>query len=191
MPGILGGTFDPPHFGHIALAEAAVRELGLEKVIFIPDNIPPHKKTANISSKEHRLAMLKLALAGRREFEISTIEFEREGPSYTVDTIARLRSLYPESKFIFLLGGDNVREMESWYQPELILSMIEVAAGNRPGFVPRGRFADKIRYFDMDPVGISSTMIREKVANNESISGLLPPEVENYIYRNKLYRENE
>lgn len=191
MSGILGGTFDPPHNGHIALAEAAIKELGLEKVIFIPDNVPPHKNLKNISTKEHRLAMLRLAVAGRQEFEISMIEFEREGPSYTVDTVARLKSLHPDANFCFLLGADNVVEMEDWYHPERIFKMITVCAGNRPGFVPRGRFAEKVQYFDMNPVDISSTAIRDKVGRGESISGLVPSEVEKYIHRNNLYKKNE
>jgi len=173
------------------LAEAAIRELGLEKVIFIPAHIPPHKNIKNISSKEKRLAMLRLALEGRPEFEISRLEFEREGPSYTIDTLKRLQESLPGEKFCFLLGADNVAEMEGWYQPERIFEMAVVAAVNRPGFSPGGKFASKVRYFDMPSVDISSTMIREKIRSGESVIGLLPPKVEIYIMQEGLYRNNE
>lgn len=188
MSGILGGTFDPPHYGHIALAEAAIRELELNRVIFIPANIPPHKNTKMISSKDHRFNMLKLSLEGREEFVISDIEYRREGPSYTIDTIRGLKEQSPDVDFCFLLGVDNVLEMEEWYRPEEIFEAVTVAAVNRPGFVPEGRFVSKVRYFDMDPVDISSTMIREKVRGGENITGLLHPSVERYIIEKNLYR---
>ncbi|MEE9553768.1 MAG: nicotinate-nucleotide adenylyltransferase [candidate division Zixibacteria bacterium] len=188
MSGILGGTFDPPHYGHTALAEAAIRELGLDEIIFIPANIPPHKNTKDISSIEHRLKMLKLSLEDRGEFEISDIEFRREGPSYTIDTVLNLKKLFPDNEFCFLLGADNVLEMEDWYEPERIFEAVDVAAANRPGFVPDGRFVSKVRYFDMEPMDISSTMIRQKIRDGEPVTGLLHPSVERYIAENKLYR---
>ena len=188
MSGILGGTFDPPHNGHLALADAAMDKLNLNRVIFVPSNIPPHKNIKNISSKEHRLSMLELTVAGHGDFEISKIELERQGPSYTIDTILSLKELYPYNEFCFLLGADNVLEMEDWFQPERIFENVVVAAVNRPGFHPSGRFASKVRYFDMEPVPISSTMIREKVKAGESIAGFVHPAVEKYIEENDLYR---
>jgi nicotinate-nucleotide adenylyltransferase len=184
---LLGGTFDPPHNGHLALAEAAIRELGLEKVIFIPSKRPPHKSRDIISSKEDRLAMLKLALKKRPEFEISEMEFERKGTSYTIDTLSSFKSAFPREDFCFLLGADNVIEMEGWHEPERIFEMARVAAVNRPGFVPEGRFVSKVDYFEMPEVDISSTMVREKIRHGESIAGLVPIEVEEYISRNNLY----
>ena len=187
MSGILGGTFDPPHYGHIALAEAAIRELELSRVIFIPANIPPHKNTKIISSKDHRFNMLKLSLEGREEFAISDIEYRREGPSYTIDTILRLKEQFPDDDFCFLLGADNVLEMEEWYHPDKIFETVIVAAVNRPGFVPRGKFVSKVRYFDMEPVDISSTHIRERVRDGKDITGMVPPVVEDYIREQCLY----
>ena len=190
MPGLLGGTFDPPHYGHIALAEAAMKELGLDRIMFIPAHMPPHKNSAQVSSKSNRLAMLRLALEDHPAFEISDIEFERAGPSYTIDTIRRLKKRCPGEEFVFLLGTDNVAEMEGWYQPERIFDEVMVAAVNRPGFAPEGRFVSMIRYFDMPPLDISSTMIRQKIKARRSVAGLLPPKVEKYIIENDLYKNN-
>jgi nicotinate-nucleotide adenylyltransferase len=189
--GILGGTFDPPHNGHIAIAETAIRELRLREVIFVPARIPPHKSKNEISSRQDRLAMLRLAVEGRNDFRISEIEFNRPGPSYTVDTLIELQREEPDSKFYFLIGADNISEMETWYQPERILKIARVAAAGRPGFSPEGKFSGMIESFTMNPVNVSSTMIREKVRSGQSISGLLPPAVEEYIIKRDLYKTDE
>ncbi len=186
--GILGGTFDPPHKGHLALADAAIEKLGLSRVIFVPAGVPPHKSAKIISTQKHRLKMMELAIAGRTEFELSRIELERPGKSYTIETILDLKKIYPDDQFFFLLGADNVREMNDWFQPERIFENATVAAVNRPGFRPAGRFASGVRYFDMEPVPISSTLIREKIKGGESIAGLVEPEVERYIMDNSLYK---
>lgn len=190
MLGLLGGTFDPPHNGHLALARAALEELGLAKIIFIPANIPPHKTGKKISSMEHRMAMLKLAIGKESQFEISDIEFRREGPSYTIDTIKRLKEIYKGEELVFLLGLDNVGELDDWFHPEMIFDEVAVAAVNRPGFVPSGKFAGRVRYFDMTPVDISSSEIRERINSGQAITGLLPAEVENYVINNRLYKNN-
>ena len=189
--GILGGTFDPPHNGHIAMAETAIRKLKLKEVIFVPAKTPPHKSREEISSQQDRLAMLKLAVGGRNKFRISEIEFNRRGPSYTVDTLAELQRQNPDDEFYFLIGADNISDMESWYQPERILEIVKVAAAGRPGFSPEGKFSAMIESFDMTPVSVSSTMIREKVRSDQSISGLLPSAVEEYILKRNLYKANE
>lgn len=189
--GILGGTFDPPHNGHLAIAEAAIRKLKLKEIIFIPAKTPPHKSSGRISSQQDRLAMLKLAVGGRERIIISEMEFERQGPSYTVDTLAELKKGNPDDEFYFLIGADNVSEMESWHQPERIVEMTKVVAAGRPGFSAAGRFSAMIESFDMTPVNISSTLIREKVRSGLSISGLLPPAVEEYILKRNLYKTNE
>ena len=189
--GILGGTFDPPHNGHIAIAETAICKLKLKEVIFVPAKTPPHKSREEISSQQDRLAMIKLAVGERDKFRISEIEFDRRGPSYTVDTLIELQRQNPNDEFYFLIGADNISEMESWYQPERILEIVKVAAAGRPGFSPEGRFSAMIESFDMTPMNVSSTMIREKVRSDQSISGLLPPAVEEYILKRNLYKANE
>lgn len=189
--GILGGTFDPPHNGHIAIAETAILRLKLNEVIFVPAKMPPHKSKDEISSRQDRLAMLKLAVEGRDRFTISEIEFNRPAPSYTVDTLIELQRENPDGEFYFLIGADNISEMESWYQPERILEIVKVAAAGRPGFSPGGKFSAMIQSFDMTPVNVSSTMIRQKVRSGQSISGLLPPAVEEYIFKCNLYKTDE
>jgi nicotinate-nucleotide adenylyltransferase len=189
--GILGGTFDPPHYGHLTIAEMAIRKLNLEEVIFVPAKTPPHKSVEEISSRRDRLAMLKLAVAGKERILISEIEFERQGPSYTVDTLTELQREYPDDEFYFLIGADNISEMESWHQPERIFEMVNVVAAGRPGFSGAGKFAGMIESFEMKPVNISSTMIREKVRAGQSISGLLPAAIEEYVLNRNLYKINE
>jgi nicotinate-nucleotide adenylyltransferase len=186
--GILGGTFDPPHNGHLALAEAAISRLDLSKVIFIPARVPPHKPAEDISSEQDRLEMLKLAVDSDNRFEISEIELNRGGPSFTVDTLSRLKTENPAQELFFIIGSDNVSEMESWHQPEQIRELARVAAAVRPGYSMQGKFAEMVEPFDMLPVDISSTAVRAKVRSGESISGLVPEPVEDYIKSKGLYR---
>ena len=189
--GILGGTFDPPHFGHLRIAEAAIEELELDRIIFVPAGVPPHKQDHGVSAAQDRLAMLELALTGRPEFMISKIELGRHEPSYTLNTLRQFRGKHPEDTFYFIIGSDNICEMESWHHPEMIFQIARVAATGRPGFTPEGKFAAAVEYFKMKPVDISSTRIREKVKAGESISGMLPATVEQYIIERKLYRSDE
>ncbi len=189
--GILGGTFDPPHNGHIALALAALNELGLEKVLFIPARIPPHKSNKVVSSKEDRLAMLELALTGHDQFEISRLELDREGTSYTIDTLKKLKKTLPGIDLYFLIGADNISEIENWHQPEKIFKEAIIAAAGRPGFIPGGKFAGQIEMFKMNPTDISSSGIREKIGGNRPVTGLLPPAVEQYIEKKGLYKKSE
>jgi len=189
--GILGGTFDPPHNGHIAIAIAALNELELSKVIFIPAKNPPHKIASILAPAEHRINMLRLAIDGLPDFEVSDIELKREGLSFTADTLEELGALYPHDELVLIIGADNVSEMEGWHQPMRILSLATVAAANRPDFFPAGRLADRVINFWMPPTDISSTEIRNRIRAGLSISGLVTSRVENYILVNKLYLSNE
>jgi len=186
--GILGGTFDPPHNGHIAIAEAALKKLNLEKILLIPAKLPPHKSPDEISSDIDRLEMLKLAVQERPDFEISEIELKRPGLSYTIHTLKELRRIYPDKELVFIIGADNISEMETWYQPDAILDMAAVAAFNRPGFSPKGKYASKIELFEMIPNEISSTAIREAVKSGKAIAESVPISVEKYIIKKSLYK---
>ena len=186
--GILGGTFDPPHNGHLVLAETAMREIQLCKVLFVPARIPPHRSQINVSPAAERMAMLELALKGKHGFEMCTIEFEREGPSYTVDTLTILKQKYPKDELVFLIGADNVSEMEKWHNPEAILRMVRVVAVNRPGYGTTGAYADVVSTLEMPPVDVSSSMIRELVRSGKPIAGMLPLSVETYIKQKGLYK---
>ena len=185
--GILGGTFDPPHNGHIAVARAALKEFNLQKVLFIPAKYPPHKPVETVTSEKDRLNMLQLALRDIPEFEISDIELVREGLSYSVDTLREIKKLYKNMEIIFIIGADNISEMESWYRPDEIFKYATVVSFNRPGYESRGKYKMKIRLFNMQPVDVSSTDIRERVGAGRSIEGLVSDPVREYIEKNKLY----
>lgn len=185
--GILGGTFDPPHNGHIAVARAAIRECHLQKIIFIPAKYPPHKPIEKVASELDRLNMLKLAVGGHSEFEVSDIELKRESLSYTIETLREIKDRNPEAEIVFIIGADNISEMESWYKTDEILNVATVVAFNRPGFEPRGKYKSKIKMFNMSPVDISSTEIRDKIKAHETVEDLVPEPVREYIEKNSLY----
>ncbi|OGC96342.1 MAG: nicotinate (nicotinamide) nucleotide adenylyltransferase [candidate division Zixibacteria bacterium RBG_16_53_22] len=185
--GILGGTFDPPHNGHIAIARAALDQLRLSKIIFVPARIQPHKILTTTAPAEARLDMLRLALDGDDAFEISDIELRRNGPSYTVDTLEEFRQERPHDDFFLIIGADNISEIETWHNPGRIFELATVAAANRPNFTPSGKYMHAIVYFSMTPTDISSTEIRERIAGGRPISEMLPSVVEEYIKKNGLY----
>jgi nicotinate-nucleotide adenylyltransferase len=189
--GILGGTFDPPHLGHIALAENAVRELSLDKVLFIPARIPPHKSSISVTPESNRYEMLSLALGDNPSFDITDMEFKRSSKSYTYETALELKKLYPDHELFFIIGADNILEMESWYKPDELISMINFAAANRTGFKPSGKFKDKVIMFEMEPYDISSTEIRNMISSGDNAAKFLHPAVNDYIKKHRLYTNNE
>ncbi len=198
--GILGGTFDPVHVGHLALAYEALRTLDLERVLFVPNAQPPHKDIRDVSPARHREAMLALAIEGEPAFELSRIELEREGPSYAVDTVAELAArsraeARPEPWFI--LSAEVLDDFHTWREPQRILDLCRVAVSPRSGAQPLDRrwlsthFPGREERFAFLPgpvVDVASTAIRERVAADEPISGLVPPAVERYILASGLYR---
>lgn len=185
--GILGGTFDPPHKGHIAIAKAALDRLGLDKVIFIPAQNPPHKVKQTVASPADRLRMLELALDDIERFEISDIELQRPGLSYTADTLEELCRVFPGEEFFLIIGADNISEIESWYDPERILTLAKVAAANRPGFGSGGAYAGRILNFEMPPADISSTDVRNRIKAGLPVDDLVPKGVGEYIIKHRLY----
>ncbi len=188
--GILGGTFDPIHVGHLVLAEQVREKLQLEQVVFIPSASPPHKTEHQLSSAAHRFEMTKLALEGNSHFSVSNIELEREGLSYTVETLRKLKELYQGSEIYFLTGSDVLDEITTWKDPDEIYRLAKIVIGVRPGFDqfdPEHHFAKKSVVVRITGVDISSTQIREKVAKGQSIKYLVPSEVEEYIRKNNLY----
>jgi len=132
--------------------------------------------------------MLQLAINGFSNFEASDIELKRDGISYTIDTLQEIKRLYSEFEIVFIIGADNIVEMESWFKPEEILKTATVVAFNRPGFRPGGRYESKIRMLEMPPAEISSTEIREEIRSGEDVTGLLPTAVLDYIEKHSLYR---
>ena len=187
--GILGGTFDPPHLGHLVLAQAAYETLILDKIVLIPAKIQPHKTNKIMASAQSRYEMCKLAINDDPRFEISDMEIRRSGLSYTVDTLQELKSLRPDSKLTLVIGADNISDIADWKDPERIFSLCEVAAAARPNCRPEGAYVSRIKIFDMPMVEISSTQIRQRVMAGLSIKYLVPQSVEKYILHHGLYRE--
>ena len=188
--GILGGTFDPIHMGHLVLAEQVREKLQLDQVIFIPCASPPHKTEEKLSPADARFEMTKLALEGNSYFSVSDIELKRKGLSFTVDTLRKLKELYKNSELYFLTGSDVLNEITTWKDPEEIYKLAKIVIGVRPGFdkfEPEDHFVKKSIMVNITGIDISSTQIREKVRKGESIRYLVPSKVEEYIKKKNLY----
>jgi len=212
--GLLGGTFDPVHLGHLAAARAVLGQLHLDRVLFIAAPLPPHKLTYSITPFADRLAMLELALASEPNFEVSDLEADRSGPSFTIDTLAGLRAhLGPEPEIFFIIGLDAFREIDTWksygalvrhahlvvlgrppYPADLLAEVIARFFPNHQADSSQNTWTDpeargRIHLVTMEPMDISSTMIRSKVAKGEGISGLTLASVAGFADRHNLYRE--
>lgn len=195
--GIFGGTFDPIHNGHIKLALTAYRELCLDKVIIIPAYIPPHKTENKITDEIHRVNMTRLAVEEYPFLEVSTLEIDRKGKSYTADTLTTLKEQY--NRLVFILGADSYMALEGWYHPEIIFNKAEIACAYRDGIdrTVLMEMADKYErqyngvshILGMPDTDISSTDIRKMISQDEDVKGLVPDIVMTYIKDNKLYEE--
>jgi len=196
--GILGGTFDPPHVGHLWLATLAADAIGLDRVLFMPAAQPPHKPGEGLASAADRLLMTRLATAGDEAFELTLIEMERSGPSYTIDSVVELRRLYGDEAELFLLmAADSLAQIDGWRQPDELLERIEWVVGPRPGeALPDrsaleerfGERASRIHLLGGPSLDVSSTAIRERVAAGHTIRYLVPRGVEELIVERGLYR---
>ena len=195
--GVLGGTFDPIHNGHLIIAEEARVKLGLERVIFVPAGKPWLKEHRDIAPGEHRLEMIRLAIAANPRFSVSTVDLDRVGPSYTVHTLPDLRrELSGEVDFYFILGIDALAGLPSWKEPEGVVEMCHLVAARRPGAgaldlesLERSMpcISSRIIFLDNPLVDISSTGIRERVAADLPIADLVPAAVARYIREQGLY----
>jgi len=195
--GILGGTFNPPHLGHLVCAQEAYLQLELERVILIPASIPPHKPVDEEPGIEHRLEMCRLAITGdEARMEVSDLEARRAGTSYTVDTLQELRSEMGDSELFLIVGGDVAAGFGSWRQPERVLSLATLAVAARPGTalegVERGlaelEGGSRTRFFQMPEIGVSSTMLRARIRDGQPTRYLLPEAVRAYAEEQGLYR---
>jgi nicotinate-nucleotide adenylyltransferase len=186
--GILGGIFDPLHFGHLAAARLAQEYFQLEKVLFIPAGTPAHKPTPTVSP-EHRLAMLELGIEKTPRFEIWKGELNRRGPSFTIDTLNELKKQYP-TPFYFIIGSDNIKEIPQWHNFREILKLAVFCVTHRPGFsmtMPSMPAPLLVKPFPGPEWKISSTMVREYLSRGYSCDFLLPPRVLTYIKNYRLY----
>ena len=201
--GVLGGTFDPIHIGHLIVAEEARIKLGLKEVLFVPAGQPWLKVDRAITSAVHRVEMVRLAIASNPYFRLCTLEVERPGPSYTVDTLIVLREqLGSKANLFFILGRDALAELPLWKEPQRLIQLcslvvaprLVLSEGEGPGSKDLGRLEkelpglqDKVIQLDMPVIGISSSAIRQRLAQGLPIRYLVPPEVENYITEQRLY----
>jgi nicotinate-nucleotide adenylyltransferase len=193
--GILGGAFNPPHVGHLVCAQEAVVQLELEKVVFMPVGVAPHRELQDDPGAEARLEMVELAVGDDARFATSRAELDRPGPSYTADTLRDLHSQSPDDELFLILGGDQAAALPRWHEPETVLSLATVAVVERSNWsrnaigITIGRLpgAERIRYLDMPLMQISSSAIRRRVASGLPIRYLVPDKVANYIGSKGLY----
>lgn len=191
--GIFGGTFNPPHIGHLIVAEFIREEANLDKIIFIPCASPPHKQNqkylSQMASAHHRFEMVKIAISENPFFEVSDIEIKRGGISYTVETVSYLVEKFPERDFYLLIGADQFEEFHMWKDPDEIVKKVHLLVFNRYGYkVTESKFSKYATFIAVPNVDISASSIRDRIRLGKSIRYLVPVGVEEYIYRNNLYR---
>ena len=184
--GILGGTFNPPHIGHLILAESVRVFLRLDKIIFIPCNIPPHKLKNNLPGGGTRLRMLKLALRQCPFFEVNSWEIKRKGVSFTVDTLRHLKRKNPEDKLFLIIGSDLFKDFKSWKEPQVIKRLAKVAVVLREAVKKKEK---GFIFFEMPKIEISSSFIRQRIKHGKSIRYLVSKDVELYIKKHNLYKK--
>jgi nicotinate-nucleotide adenylyltransferase len=202
--GILGGSFNPPHLGHLALARDARRELGLERVLLMPLHTAPHKPGGEDPGPGHRLAMTRLAVANEPGVEASALEIERGGPSYSADTLTEIHASDPEDELTFIVGADTALTLPGWRRPETVLGLARLAVASRPGSaegevlealarIPMDaapgapRAEPEVVFLSMGPVEASSSLARERLAAGAPVADLLDPAVERYILEHRMY----
>lgn len=196
--GVIGGTFDPIHYGHLAAAEEARVRINLERVLFVVAGVPPHKLNEEVTPVEHRLAMVRLAITSNPYFEISTVDVERPGPSYTVDTVSILQERSGQgTEIYFIMGLDSLVELSTWHQPQRLIQLCRLVAAKRPGIqidaaeleTSLPGISSRLQIIDMPEVDISSTELQERVREGLPIKYQVPEEVERYINDHGLYRQ--
>jgi nicotinate-nucleotide adenylyltransferase len=200
--GVIGGTFDPIHYAHLAIAEEVYHEIKLARVVFVPAGQPPHKAGLPVTAAEHRLKMLRLAIAGNPHFALSLVDMQRSGPSYTVETLRLLRQEWgPRAGLYFVIGGDSLKDLPTWYDPAGILAEATIVALMRPGYMDvrglRRQLEARLPGLDRRLITlegplmeISSTDLRRRVIEGRPIKYQTPEAVERYIFEQRLYRDN-
>ncbi len=193
--GLYGGAFNPVHNGHLALAEHFKNALELERLIFIPTHVPPHKSGDGLVSGEHRINMLSLALSGLDYCSVSDIEFRREGKSYTYDTVCELKKIYPDDEFFLIVGADQYFDFQKWYRADDLLGQVTVCSAARENNQYRQMLEYKSKHDNMqntvvcnfDVTEISSSKIRNMISTGQSVTEFVPDSVLRYIKENNLY----
>ena len=193
--GILGGAFNPPHIGHLVCAQEALLQLELDKVVFVPVGQAPHRDVEDDPGAEARLELVELAIADDERFTSSRVELDRDGPSYTSDTLREMRSAAPDDELFLILGGDQAATLPTWHEPEEVLSLATVAVVERISWtrnaigikIARLKGSPSVRYLDMPLIQVSSSAIRRRVAAGRPLRYLVPDAVASYIEANGLY----
>ncbi|KEO85164.1 nicotinate-nucleotide adenylyltransferase [Tumebacillus flagellatus] len=198
--GIFGGTFDPIHIGHLVVAQVALEEAGLDRVLFVPAGVNPLKVGRTVTDGSHRLKMVELAIADSPQFGVTSWELDRPGPSFTVDTVEHIREQHPDDELFLIIGADNLRLLPKWKSVERILEQATLLALNRPGedlktscqmvLALYPHINESVRIVDMPGLDISSTWLRDRLCHNLSVKHLLPAEVIRYSEENKLYDDS-
>jgi nicotinate-nucleotide adenylyltransferase len=186
--GVFGGTFDPPHKGHLAIAEQAMKQLGLDMVYFVPAFIPPHKQQHSSATAQHRMRMLKLAVRRRKKFKVSSLELKRRGISYTIDTLKAFKQRFPKSDLVLIIGADNLVQFHSWKSPKTILQLSSLAVYRRKGCTLS--FHDGPMHYTLlrgRMLRLSSTEIRDKIRMGQSIRMFVPHSIVFYMTKHSLY----
>lgn len=197
--GIFGGSFDPVHFGHLLLAEQCREQASLDRVLFVPCNIQPHKQDGPRATDRQRIEMLQLGIAGHQSFEVSEIEIKRGGVSYTIETLSELKTEFPDDELFLLMGDDSLESFPKWKQPKQICELATIVVVSRPGsgevdldslkpLASEERFGQILQHkFASRNIDISSSDVRERVGEGQSIRFLMPRSVEKYIETQKIY----
>jgi nicotinate-nucleotide adenylyltransferase len=194
--GFLGGAFNPPHMGHLVLAQEALVQLALDSVTLMPMGTPPHREIADDPGAEVRFELCEAA-AGDERLATSRLEVDRDGPSYTVETLEALKKEHPKDDLVWILGGDQAARLRTWREPERVLELATIAATERGAWRRAGIFVEaaqlrnskRLVFFEMIPIGLSSTYIRRRVARGQPIKYLVPDPVAELIESRGLYRE--
>jgi nicotinate-nucleotide adenylyltransferase len=196
--GILGGTFDPIHVGHLVVAEDVWYRLDLSEILFVPAREPPHKQHRPVSPVADRLAMVERAIAGNPHFRLSRADVDRPGMSYSVDTVRTIRAeVGPSAEIFFIIGADSLVDLPTWREPNLLLELCQIVAVNRPGYPPLDlarleptvpRAGERILCLDVPSLDVAASEIRRRVADGWPITYLVPSAVQSYIAERRLYR---
>jgi len=185
--GLFGGTFDPVHIGHLLMARTAMEQMGLDKIIFIPSCVPPHKKAPTLFTAKERLGLIRKAVRSIPEFEVSDFEIKKGGKSYSVDTVRHFRSIYGASdRLYFIVGGDAIKQLDTWKDIDTLKAMCSFVSVNRPGY-PRGEEKLKYHAVTMNGIEMSSTEIRKRILTGKSIQFLVPDSILGYIKKHQSY----
>ena len=196
--GILGGSFNPPHIGHLVMAQEALTQLGLDRVVLLPVALPPHKELEDDPGPEERFELCRLAAARDERLEVSRLELDRGGPSYTADTLREIHARSPGDELVFVVGGDNAQGLPGWREPEAVLELATLAVAEREGIrrtdiaerIAPLHAGDRVTFFDMPRIDVSSTDIRRRVREGRPIRYLVPDDVARIIGGRGYYRSS-